>query len=162
MYYDIFFDSVDIHERGKDVNKYGPVTFVYSIDLIDSLPEGIIKITKDNPIRWKKHTPENERYFSNPLELRLDYVKGTFAQHFTLVNQTEPLPFDYLEEVILDDPGEDKQEYFDEAYAALSSAIEENGLDIALTRRECSEDCKCKIVYKTNKPGYTYYRFKTN
>lgn len=47
VFYDIFFDSVDIHQRIKKLNHYGPVLFVYSIDLIDTLPQGSIKITNN-------------------------------------------------------------------------------------------------------------------
>lgn len=58
VFYDIFFDSVDVHKRGNDRNKYGPVTFVYSVGVIDTLSEGELQITKDNPIRWKADMPE--------------------------------------------------------------------------------------------------------
>jgi len=62
IYYDIFFDSVDIHERANNLNDYGPVTFVYSLDLIDKLPRNSIKITKINPIRWENSMSEEEKY----------------------------------------------------------------------------------------------------
>lgn len=39
IYNDIFFDSVDIHERAKDVNNYGVITFVYSVDVLDEVAD---------------------------------------------------------------------------------------------------------------------------
>lgn len=81
--YDIFFDSVDIHERIKKINNYGPVTFVYSINVINILPEGIIKITKKNPMYWNNGMTEEEKYFTTYDEMFANYKKGNFnvARH---------------------------------------------------------------------------------
>lgn len=55
---DIFFDSCDIHHMLKCPNKYGPVCFVFSIDLLDDpmLPE--IRITRSNPYNWEKNNTD--------------------------------------------------------------------------------------------------------
>ena len=34
------------------------MTFVYSVDVIDTLSVGELQITNDNPIRWKADMPE--------------------------------------------------------------------------------------------------------
>ena len=41
VYYDIFFDSVDIHERIGKINHYGPIVFVYSTDVLEICSEQI-------------------------------------------------------------------------------------------------------------------------
>ena len=124
VYYDIFFDSVDIHEKIGKINHYGPIVFVYSTDVLETLPEGTIQITKDNPIRWSPNTPENRRYFSSEEELYFGYTKGDFTQHITLRHQTEALPFDYLEKIIIDNPMIDNASYFENAYCHLQFLIE--------------------------------------
>ena len=91
VFHDIFFDSTDIHERRHSFNYYGPVLFVYSINVMDILSEGQIKITKDNPIRWNSGMTEEEKYFTSETELQSEYYKGTFKQHLTICNQIEPL-----------------------------------------------------------------------
>ena len=159
IFNDIFFDSVDIHQRGHELNKYGPVSFVYSIDLIDVLPQGKLKITKDNPIRWKLRMTEEEKYFLNEYELSSCFDKNKFAQHITICNQNEPISFRYLEKIVLDDPQIDDRSYFNEAYDKLSNYIYENAPEIPLEVRECPSSCNCKENYMKHKPGYFYHRF---
>ena len=52
IYYDIFFDSVEI-QRITGVSYYGPVLFVYNINVLDDIEEGHIRITKMNPDKWR-------------------------------------------------------------------------------------------------------------
>lgn len=160
IYYDIFFDSVDIHKRAKEVNKYGPILFVYSVDLLDELEKYDICVTKDNPIRWETGMVNNERYYTDYEELDADFVKGDFAQHITIRNFKEVFSFDYLTEIIIDYPGSKYQKYFDKAYNTLLQALNNNNIEVPVVIRECSNECKCKEKYSN--VGYTYYRFLTN
>lgn len=163
VFYDIFFDSVDIHERSKNINDYGPVTFVYSIDVLDYLNDKEIKITKDNPIRWNSGMSEGEKYFTDVDSIYLEYCKGTFKQHLTICDMHEPLPFlPYLFKIIIDNPGIANTKYFDEAYRALKDIMENNGIKVPLEVRKCPSDCMCKINYRRYKEGYIYYKFRTN
>lgn len=156
---DIFFDSVDIHERAKNVNQYGPVTFVYSIDLLDDLQGKTVKITKDNPVYWDG-TSEDDRYFTNLAELLFQYQKGSFGQHLTICDMCNPLPFlPHLKEIILDDPMISDNALFICAKRGLSELIREVGLGVPLTIRNCSSDCKCYEKYKNYKPGYMQHLF---
>ncbi len=156
---DIFFDSVDIHARAKSVNQYGPVTFVYSVNLLDDLQEKAVKITKDNPIRWCE-IPVEDRYFKDSTEMYFQYKKGNFGQHLTICDMHDPLPFaPHLRRIILDDPMISDSELFDRAKGKLSKLIEKMGLDVPLTIRECSSDCKCHEKYRNYKPGYIRHLF---
>lgn len=103
IFYDIFFDSIEIQER-TGISYYGPVMFVYSIDVLDTVKEGHIRITKMNPEKWTPNMSISEKYFMNINELATEFVKGDFGQHITLTNQVNPLSFDYLEKVVLSDP----------------------------------------------------------
>lgn len=160
VFYDIFFDSVDVHRKRKNLNFYGPVLFVYSIDLIDTLPEGAIRITKDNPIRWTPNMPEQEKYFLLEDELRSAFKKGTFCQHITLRHQKKPVPFDHLETIILDDPGVDNPTYFQLAHRHLQSLLTKYAPNCTLEVRTCPPDCRCQQQYRAYKPSAIYYKFR--
>lgn len=159
VFYDIFFDSVDIHQRSRRVNTYGPVVFVYSIDVLDVLPPDCVRITKSNPKYWNTSMSENDKYFLTPNELSLFYERGNFQQHLTIRHQMNPLSFDYLERIIIDDPGVEDTRYFDDAYHHLQDLLDEYAPDVLLEVRQCPADCGCQIQYNSYKIGYTYYRF---
>ncbi|MFU2421343.1 MAG: hypothetical protein ACM677_00175 [Bacteroides sp.] len=161
VYFDIFFDSDDIHARAKDLNSYGPVTFVYSINILDTLKDKVVKITKDNPIRWSETTPEEERYFTELIPMQFEYQKGAFRQHLLICDMHEPLSFNpYLVKIIIDNPNIDNTTYFDNAVNAIQTILEKKGINAPLEVRECPADCKCKQKYKKFKEGFTYYKFK--
>lgn len=148
VFNDIYFDSVDIHARAKDLNKYGPVTFVYSIDILDRLAGYEVKVTRDNPIRWKKTMPESERYFTNLALMLEEYKKGTFQQHLTICDIHEPLPFSpCLVKVLIDNPHIANTQYFDHAYQTIQECMEKNRLNIPLEVRRCADNCKCRESY---------------
>ncbi|WP_449073546.1 hypothetical protein [Ruminococcus sp.] len=162
VFYDIFFDSVDIHKRTNKLNKYGPLTFVYNLDVIDSLPEGSVKITKKNPIHWTEDMRDNEKYFTDVDELEFCFQKGDFGQHITLVDQHRPISFDYLCEIILDNPNliRDKDRMIlKKSRFYIAETLEKCGLRSLLVNRGCSDQCNCSSQYNGYKEGYIYYRF---
>lgn len=160
VFYDIFFDSVDIHERGKRVNQYGPVVFVYSIDVLDSMSSDSIRITRSNPMYWNASMTEEEKYFLTEEELMSSYWRGRFEQHLTLRHQREHLAFDYLEKIIIDNPEIDPQGCVSKAKMHLQRLINESGYEIPLVVRSCPQNCSCREMYQTYNLGYIYYRFR--
>lgn len=157
IWFDIFLDSDDYHSRIKDINKYGPVCFVYKIDILDwaNLPD--IKITNRNPINWSSSVELN-RYIKNVEE----YKKGNIGQHITLVNTHEILPFNpYLKKIILDDPHGSTNDLFENAKIQLLKSLNEFGLSDLLEIRACSPSCKCKESYNRLKSEVLWYKFKT-
>lgn len=161
IYNDIFFDSVDIHERAHKCNEYGAVLFVYSIDVLDSLSSYDIGVTYDNPIRWDVEMSEAQRYLQTPEDF-LSFCKGDFCKHITVRNISNPLSFQYLQEIIIDNPGEDYKPFLDKAIDCLSNALHSQHILVPLNVRVCPSDCSCIEKYKNCKPGYTYHRFKTS
>lgn len=137
IYYDLFFDSVDIAARNsiKGYNDYGPVLFEFSIDVIDELDEGSIFVTIDNSIRWYNNMPEKERYFITEDELRRGYCKGVFKQHFTIRNRREGISLSYLERIVLDNPGKKYDSLFIKAKERLEVLIQLSRLAIPLEIR---------------------------
>ncbi len=147
IYYDIFFDSVDIHKRTHHANFYGPVLFVYNIDVLDTAEEGSIKITKDNPIRWETFFTEDERYFTNVEDLRANFFKGEFKQHITIVNRHTPLSFDYLNKIILNFPNIDNP-LLNQAYRYINNITQEKNIQIC--SQICEGSCKCNEFYSNS------------
>lgn len=161
IYNDIFFDSVDIHERAGRPNDYGPVMFVYAIDVLDSLRDYDICITKDNPIRWNTNMEYSDKYFTEIKDLALYFCKGNFFQHITVKDISVPMPFDYLEEIVIDDPGMEHIELLNKAKESIESSLDRIGIRVPVNVRKCSLNCSCLSKYTTSNPGYAYHRFKT-
>ncbi len=161
IYNDIFFDSVDIHQRASRTNDYGPVMFVYSIDVLDSLDNFDICITRDNPIRWKDEMEYGDKYFVSHMELLFGFTKGSFQQHITIRDISKPLPFDYLEEIVIDNPGEQYSAIFNQAVDSLQQALFSIGVNIPINIRACPPECDCLRKYAQCHQGYVYHRFKT-
>lgn len=160
IYNDIFFDSVDIHERSRNVNHYGPITFVYSIDVLDELSDYDVLVTKKNPAFWKETATEEDKYFLDGDELSFFFELGNFGQHITIKNISQEISFQNLEEIIIEDPGEKHIDLFKNASNALISVMEKNKLMIPLSARNCPKECHCREKYENAKNGYAYYRFK--
>lgn len=160
VYDDIFFDSVDLHSRMNDINYYGPVLFVYSVDVLDDICSHDVLITRENPIYWNDTISDEEKYFTTLPDLRNEFEKGNFCQHITIRHINEKIGFDKLEKIILDYPGNDKTTYFEKAKYEIENALKNNHIDIAIETRNCSNDCKCKEKYKESYKCI-YDKFKT-
>ncbi|MBR6509318.1 MAG: hypothetical protein IKT38_01780 [Clostridia bacterium] len=161
VYNDIFFDSVDIHARAKQPNDYGPVMFVYSIDVLDSLTQFDIGITKDNPIYWRDGITDNEKYFVNHIEMLILFNKGDFNKHITIRDISVPLPFDYLEEIVIENPGEVHRDLLEKAKYEIENALYSTGWNVPVRVRSCPSECKCFSQYTEFNRHYAYHRFKT-
>jgi hypothetical protein len=161
IWHDIFLDSDDIHARAKRHNKYGPVLFVFSLDLLDSEDLPPVWITKLNPTKWSD-APSESRYFKNLEELEVQFSKGTFDQMITLRNADKVLPFNYLEKILLDDPSYyTKDDSFEIALERMRVAAEEGGLNPDLIQtRKCEEcDCYTSETLRKNSPEKEIYRY---
>ncbi len=103
---------------------------------------------------------ETDRYFASVDELQDNFFKGNFNQHLTIRHQEEPLPFDRLEKIIIDDPKMENTAYFENAYNHLQTLIDKYISDCPLEIRQCPSDCQCREQYKNYKSGYVYHKFR--
>ena len=117
---------------------YGPVLFVYKIDVLDTLPEGSIKITKKNPDKWKISDIDADKYFLDILEISSGYKPRDFGQHITLREQHRPLSFDYLKKIVISDPQKENNSLFDAAYQSILTQIKTIGLEVSFKIRDYS------------------------
>lgn len=161
VFYDIFFDSDDIHRRAKKINLYGPVLFVYSIDLLDDLPDNIVGITRVNPKYWNSEMTDSDKYFQSPEELSLQYFKGVLTQHFTIRHWNTPLSFHHLIKIVLDNPKIGNTTYFEKACVEIERLTKTQFPESLFEIRCCDPECHCEGQYQGYKEGFTYHRFKT-
>ena len=147
IYNDIFFDSVDIHHRAHRCNQYGPVTFIYSLNLLSSPAlKNKVRVTKDNPIRWKTEMNLRDRYFINLVDLQNGFCKGNFSQHITL-HDVQKISFQYLRFIQIDSLPEKYHDIFNNAYQALKNAVNQAGLPLNVIVRACDSRCQRQKQY---------------
>jgi hypothetical protein len=148
---DIFIDTIDLHGYFPRQNVYGPISFKISIDFL--LAENFdIWVTKNNPQYWNAAMTMEQKYFSSVDELR-DTWNNYERQRkmITIKNVNEPILFDYLKQVLVDDPRVEIQGYhlFNEAVAALKHTLGDNTSlkNKFLIRPNCSVACYCRDNY---------------
>lgn len=78
IYYDLFLDSVDIHDRAKRHNAYGPILFVINVKKLIDLDIASLWITKANPLYWDATDDHSRRWFELIDEVENDFVVGRF------------------------------------------------------------------------------------
>lgn len=148
---DIFLDYHDLHSYFNRQNKYGPVVFKFNVKLLanENIPD--IWITKNNPIYWKVWDTEEDRYYTSLNKFEADYNIEPYKKMITLKEYLQPLQvFNYLESIILDDPGViNGINYYEEARKFLIDCIKKSSMDVQiLIRRNCSSSCYCKKNYR--------------
>ncbi len=150
IWFDVFLDSVDIHKRASRANAYGPVLFVFDINIINKNGTGRIWVTKCNPTKWSGKEGK-ERWFQGKDDLSEHFVKGRFDQMIVLRHCGGELPFGkHLKEIILDDPGaktEEEVDLYSQAVGALRLAMQDAGTSVPIKRRKCSEKCACQAYW---------------
>lgn len=153
IWYDVFLDSVDIHRRASCANVYGPVMFVFDLNIINKNGTGRIWVTKMNPTKWEGKADEH-RWFQGKEDLAENFVKGRFDQMIVLRHCGGELPFGkYLQKIILDDPEHKTNEDVDVysmSVGALRLAMQDAGIDVPIERRQCHEECECKNYWENN------------
>lgn len=148
---DIFFDFVDIHDRACNYNQYGPILFVFNVDVLSQC-ESEILITKKNPTKWHLCN-EDDYYFKDVSEFDKNYVYGNFDNMLTIHNVQGILPFNkYLEKIIIDNPyckwngKDDVFEYIINSFIKIGRKRNLN-INRLLEERHCGCGCRCFDEY---------------
>ena len=155
---DIFFDATEI-QRISGFSEYGPVLFQFRLDVLDAAPEGTIRVTKKNPVEWKKYKMQTEaqRYFLSADEMRRDYRARDFGMHITLRHYHRPLPFIYLERIVISDPQKEDHALFDRARDAIEAAMKKRGIEAEFAVRDYNYNDKFKQMYENEKFFQKHY-----
>lgn len=163
IFSDVFVDTVDIHRRRGDRNKYGPVLFVLDVRVLLALPIGSqVLVTRLNPSKWPKQTQTDaQRYFLTQAELAQGIGVGNFDHMLVLRCPGGLLPLPgYLQQIVLDEP---RLAYpqtgpeFGAASAAFTAAVQAAGLQAGVQRRQCEPGCDCVQSYAENTTRIPYF-----
>lgn len=153
IWFDVFLDSVDIHNRASRANAYGPILFVFDINIIKNNGTGRIWVTKKNPTKWTDE-PEKNRWFQNKADIEGNFVIGRFDQMVVLRHCGGELPFKkHLKKIVLDDPKHKTAEgvdFYSMAVGALRLAMQDANINVPIERRICKEICNCKDFWDNN------------
>ncbi|UZE12321.1 hypothetical protein [Pseudomonas sp. B21-053] len=147
---DVFMDTVDIHQRVSNRNKYGPVMFVMDIAVLAALPSTAqVLITRLNPSKWDNTINDAQRYFLTSADLIAGLDVGNFDQMLVVRTDDKIVHFgNYLQAVILDEPklSSGKSPEFSTAETELNAALLVNGLGVKTSQRLCAP-CGCVSSY---------------
>ncbi|HWZ45008.1 MAG TPA: hypothetical protein VNW97_16150 [Candidatus Saccharimonadales bacterium] len=157
IWHRIFLPHADIHDRGgqeKGPNPYGPVLFVFDLDVLLRLPAGAeCRMTKKSPTYWYDPEPESDRWFQSAEDLGQNIRYGDFGQILAL--QTPSGKFDFPDRrarVILDDPQRQMsagESAYLHARNRLKAAATVGRVELSIERRRCQTSCICLAKYAT-------------
>jgi len=155
VFNDVFVDTTDLHTYFSRQNYYGPVLFKLTTDFITAEDFGIW-VTKNNPQYWNDGMQDTDKYFVSVQELRErwdDYERQ--RKMITIRNNTVPILFPYISEVIVDNPNCQigQTNFLTEAVKGLKEALIpypllKNKFDI----RHAHEGCYCQSNYLQQMP----------
>jgi hypothetical protein len=166
IYNSIFLDFVDIHARARRKNHYGPILFVFAVDLLQKFQ--VVHITKRNPSKWLDGDDDSSRYYMSIEEFRLGYSKGDFDSMLILPGIDHIRFLGNLDHVYFDDPhliwNDTKTNLCDEAIKTLKGAARVGGLadkGIKIYKRTCDfRFCNCRNQYQASQNTEDVFRIK--
>jgi len=150
VWHRIFLDHVDIHDRAREKNQYGPVLFKFDLNILLRLPAGTeILVTKNNPVYWDDRDLDSERWFNSKDELARNINFGDFAKMLVIKTPFERLDFPNRRAlIILDDP-QRKLSSGEKAYTHAKNRLKATAspVDASIERRDCRTGCSCAKEY---------------
>jgi hypothetical protein len=152
IWFDIFLDTGGIHGLlQKRANVYGPVLFVFDVEILREPLTGGAWVTQKNPCYWRKEHAWFPALADWEADFRPPSKRGGWWEHMLVLRHCGgELPFGlHLKKLILDDPG--IGDHHNKAHAALTSAMAEGSLDIPIEKRQCGS-CGCRGEYETADP----------
>lgn len=151
----IFVDHVDIHNRGgraKGPNQYGPVLFVFDLELLLELPaKSRVRVTKKNPWYFKSGETAKDHWFQSPDEVVANVKFGNFEKMVVIETPSGLLEFPNKRvRITLDAPDRALPSGIDaraSADAKLRKSAKKGGVSITIDPANCRSSCICREVY---------------
>jgi hypothetical protein len=158
---DVFLDGEDLHKRYKRANFYGPILFVIKPELLLSPSAPKLLITRDNPMYWKDDNNWEKRYYSDPSEMKEDYLSGKKLDSrvmFTFRAPEKTIKMNkFLDHIIMDDPAviikfdSGDKNIGERVYKQIETTLQANGVShIPIKIRHKDEGfyiCSCRYKY---------------
>ncbi|WP_290243266.1 hypothetical protein [Pedobacter aquatilis] len=157
----IYLDGTDHHKKYSQSNFYGPVLFIFDLELLASPSFPKVHIMRTNPHFWTDNTTEDEKFYNNIDDVNENYLTktGNDAQiMFTFRHRGYDLKLNkYLHAIGIDEPKiilkmntGDEMNAGDYIRTVIKKAMEENGIGhIPLLRRHQKpiDWCRCHAQY---------------
>ena len=147
IWFDVFMDSIDIHNRARRANVYGPVLFVMKTEIIKRTYTARSWVTKLNPTKWAGKS-KRQRWFQDKKDLEDNFIVGQFDQMIVERHCGGELPFKRcLKKIVLDDPDrqtDDNVDIYSMAVGALRLAMDDSDLDFPIEMRQRLPGCECE------------------
>lgn len=105
-----YLDPADLSVEFGRPNLYGPVLFVFNVDIVLHPDFQPFKIYKTNPINWSPQTSEEQKYYQSENEFDSSFKQGNKLQNgrscLMSMGKDGEVSFAWgLEYIIIDDPG---------------------------------------------------------
>lgn len=157
----IYLDGTDHHKKYFQPNFYGPVLFIFSLEILASPSFQNVFILRTNPHFWTDKTTEEEKFYKNIDEVNSNYLtnKGNDSQiMFTFRHSAYELKLNkFLIGIGIDEPkiilkmrSGNEMLAGDYIRAVIETAMQENGIGHLplLKRHERRMDwCRCHAEY---------------
>jgi len=154
---DIFLDTIDLHgyrysSGYKRHNEYGPVLFIFNLELLLDSAFNNIWITTNNPTNWNRNDNVQGRYFRTVDDYIQNMNNNRQQKMITIRDMNIPVSFNtYLNCIILDNPrrlfNNSQIDIYQYAYDKLHNAVNGVGLNVDIIEHECN-DCFCFRNYE--------------
>jgi hypothetical protein len=148
----VFLDSLNIHTRLRRRNLYGPVAFVFDMNVLTSPAVKLIRASVKNPAHWREGDKREERWFTDPVDFWKRFNHHTAWEHSLILScEGGLLPFaQFLREIILDMPrqkmpGTDEDTFI---FAKRHLVANLGTLKVPIDWLPCSYWCTCPDCYK--------------
>jgi len=158
---DVFVDGIDVHQKYKKANSYGPILFVLKLDLLLSPSCPKLLICKNNPWFWKNDDVLSDRYYSDFEEFDKDYLTNKMLDARLMITFRNPEKniklSKFLRIVVIDKPATlfwsegEKKIVAEVSFDRILTALKGNSLGhIPLKYRHTDVpilSCKCGFEY---------------
>lgn len=160
---DVFVDGVDLHQKYKRANLYGPVLFVVKLELLLSPSCPPLLICKNNPMYWNDGDSLADRYYSDIEEFNNDYLSGKKVDArlmITFRNADKQIKLNkFLRLIVLDKPAvffwekEEKKNIGEVVFQKIQVALQESKLGFIQIKYRHTDipllSCACSREYAT-------------
>jgi len=157
----IYLDGTDHHKKYSQSNFYGPVLFIFNLEVLTSPHFPTVLIMRSNPHFWTDKTSEDEKFYKDIEEFDKNYLTntGNDAQiMFTFRNPGYELKLNkFLYAIGIDEPkiilklkSGDEMATGDYIRTLIENAMKENGIGHIpiLKRHQKPVDwCRCHAQY---------------
>lgn len=150
LWYDIFLDTVDIHDRKNGRNYYGPVLFSFDVEVLSEEWLATLWITRENPQNWTEDDDHRDRWFVSIEDVQQNFRPTDFGSSIVLRSIGGKLRIkDYITRITVYVPERGMRSFrlLDYTIGALHASCAPTDLFPDIHIRECPEGCDCKSEY---------------